>query len=64
MREQNCQNACQAANGHRRVLAAGRLLCIVVLRFTIVQVCFILVWSHYNLVQRNYLLAQCRCTLV
>ena len=57
MREQNLLNARQPANDHRRVLAAGRWLCIVVLRFIIVRVCFILVGSHYNLVQRNYILA-------
>ena len=57
MRAQNLLNARQPANDHRRVLAAGRWLCIVVLRFIIVRVCFILVGSHYNLVQRNYILA-------
>ena len=57
MREQRPRNARQPANEHRRVLAAGRWLCIVVLRFIIVRVCFILVGSHYNLVQRNYILA-------
>ena len=57
MREQNCRNARQPANEHRRVLAAGRWLCIVVLRSIIVRVCFILVGSHYNLDQRNYILA-------
>ena len=57
MREQRLLIARQPANDHRRVLAAGRWLCIVVLRFIIVRVCFILVGSHYNLVQRNYILA-------
>ena len=57
MREQRPRNARQPANEHRRVLAAGRWLCIVVLRSIIVRVCFILVGSHYNLVQRNYILA-------
>ena len=57
MRAQNPLSARQPACEHRRVLAAGRWLCIVVLRFIIVRVCFILVGSHYNLVQRNYILA-------
>ena len=56
MREQRPRNARQPANEHRRVLAAGRWLCIVVLRSIIVRVCFILVGSHYNLDQHNYIL--------
>ena len=57
MREQNLLNARQPANEHRRVLAAGRWLCIVVLRSIIVRVCFILVGSHYILVGHKYTLA-------
>ena len=57
MRAQNLLSARQPACEHRRVLAAGRWLCIVVLRSIIVRVCFILVGSHYNLDQRNYILA-------
>ena len=38
MREQNCRNARQPANEHRRVLGAGRWS--IVLSFYVLRVCF------------------------
>ena len=49
-RAQSYQIPRQPACEHRRVLAAGRWLCIVVIRSIIVRVCFILVGSYFNLV--------------